>query len=159
MRLLNVGYTAGGRIASPAGPRPFRARGPHGPAHTAAGFKELKMEQKLKIAVFIDFDNIEIGVKSSAAPRIRRGSRAGRAKRAREIVNQASATPTGRPGSATRRFPSTPVQMVPSRPSPRGDKNGGRRHQPGLDALEMAFTHDHQSPSPSSGGDAISIAW
>ena len=27
--------------------------------------KEFKMEQKLKIAVFIDFDNIEIGVKST----------------------------------------------------------------------------------------------
>src|SRR5207249_7688766 len=30
-----------------------------------AGHKEPKMEQKLKIAVFIDFDNIEIGVKST----------------------------------------------------------------------------------------------
>src|ERR1035438_7816627 len=31
----------------------------------SAGFKESIMEQKLKIAVFIDFDNIEIGVKST----------------------------------------------------------------------------------------------
>src|ERR1035438_4694458 len=30
-----------------------------------AEFKEFQMEQKLKIAVFIDFDNIEIGVKST----------------------------------------------------------------------------------------------
>ena len=31
----------------------------------SVGFKESIMEQKLKIAVFIDFDNIEIGVKST----------------------------------------------------------------------------------------------
>src|ERR1035437_9764069 len=30
-----------------------------------AEFNDTKMEQKLKIAVFIDFDNIEIGVKST----------------------------------------------------------------------------------------------
>jgi hypothetical protein len=35
------------------------------PAPPIAGYKELRMEQKLKIAVFIDFDNIEIGVKST----------------------------------------------------------------------------------------------
>src|SRR5260370_10381350 len=50
---------------SASGPPARQARGTGRSSTPSAGFKESIMEQKLKIAVFIDFDNIEIGVKST----------------------------------------------------------------------------------------------
>src|SRR5205807_10651051 len=64
MRLLAVPAPPADELSASGAPanqtrRTFRSAAP------VAGFKEHKMEQKLKIAVFIDFDNIEIGVKST----------------------------------------------------------------------------------------------
>ena len=50
---------------SPSEPPVRRARWSKRSSTPSTGFKDSIMEQKLKIAVFIDFDNIEIGVKST----------------------------------------------------------------------------------------------
>src|SRR5260370_37219946 len=68
MRLVAVSSPQTG--SSPAGGSAAFLAGRAGSRRTAAapptaGFKEFKMEQKLKIAVFIEFDNIEIGVKAT----------------------------------------------------------------------------------------------
>ena len=52
-------------LSSGGGPAAYQARRTSRSYAPNADFKESKMEQKLKIAVFIDFDNIEIGVKST----------------------------------------------------------------------------------------------
>jgi hypothetical protein len=56
---------ATGRLGQPSDPRSSRRGGLAGSPHRLSNLGNFKMEQKLKIAVFIDFDNIEIGVKST----------------------------------------------------------------------------------------------
>src|SRR4029077_18152529 len=108
----------------------------------SAGFKESIMEQKLKIAVFIDFDNIEIGVKSTLHREFDVAAVLDALKERGEIVTKFAYANWGRQESATRALSEHAVQMVQRDPSPRGDKNGADINL-ALDALEMAFTHDH----------------
>ena len=100
------------------------------------------MEQKLKIAVFIDFDNIEIGVKSTLHREFDVAAVLDALKERGEIVTKFAYANWGRQESATRPLSEHAVQMVQRDPSPRGDKNGADINL-ALDALEMAFTHDH----------------
>ena len=100
------------------------------------------MEQKLKIAVFIDFDNIEIGVKSTLHREFDVAAVLDGLKERGEIVTKFAYANWGRQESATRALSEHAVQMVQRDPSPRGDKNGADINL-ALDALEMAFTHDH----------------
>src|ERR671934_146786 len=100
------------------------------------------MEQKLKIAVFIDFDNIEIGVKSTLHREFDVAAVLDALKERGEIVTKFAYANWGRQESATRALSEHAVQMVQRDPSPRGDKNGADINL-ALDALEMAFTHDH----------------
>jgi len=100
------------------------------------------MEERLNIAVFVDYDNIEIGLKST----LRREfdvSRTLDALRERgDIVAKFAYANWSRHEQATRQMAENAVQMVQRNPSPRGDKNAGDINL-ALDALEMAFTHDH----------------
>ena len=115
------------------------------------------MEQKLKIAVFIDFDNIEIGVKSTLHRDFDVAAVLDGLKERGEIVTKFAYANWGRQESATRALSEHAVQMVQRDPSPRGDKNGADINL-ALDALEMAFTHDHINAFAIVSGDSDFIA-
>src|SRR5450759_3762331 len=123
----------------------------------SAGFKESTMEQKLKIAVFIDFDNIEIGVKSTLHREFDVAAVLDALKERGEIVTQLAYANWGRQESATRALSGHAVQMFQRDPSPRRDKNGADINL-ALDALEMAFTHDHINAYAIVSGDSDFIA-
>src|SRR6202161_2471905 len=115
------------------------------------------MEQKLKIAVFIDFDNIEIGVKSTLHREFDVAAVLDALKERGEIVTKFAYANWGRQESATRALSEHAVQMVQRDPSPRGDKNGADINL-ALDALEMAFTHDHINAFAIVSGDSDFMA-
>jgi uncharacterized protein (TIGR00288 family) len=115
------------------------------------------MEQKLKIAVFIDFDNIEIGVKSTLHREFDVAAVLDALKERGEIVTKFAYANWGRQEFATRALSEHAVQMVQRDPSPRGDKNGADINL-ALDALEMAFTHDHINAFCIVSGDSDFIA-
>ncbi|HEV2445776.1 MAG TPA: NYN domain-containing protein, partial [Candidatus Sulfopaludibacter sp.] len=74
-----------------------------------------------------------------------------------EIVTKFAYANWGRQESATRALSEHAVQMVQRDPSPRGDKNGADINL-ALDALEMAFTHDHINAFAIVSGDSDFIA-
>src|ERR1700726_154678 len=147
-----------GRLESPAAdPRPFRRGGSFGPPHRSPNLRKYQMEQKLKIAVFIDFDNIEIGVKSTLHREFDVAAVLDALKERGEIVTKFAYANWGRQEFATRALSEHAVQMVQRDPSPRGDKNGADINL-ALDALEMAFTHDHINAFAIVSGDSDFIA-
>src|ERR1035437_3780649 len=115
------------------------------------------MEDKLKLAVFIDFDNIEIGVKSTLHREFDVAAVLDALKERGEIVTCIAYANWGRQESATRAMTEHAVQMVQRDPSPRGDKNGADINL-ALDALEMAFTHDHINACAIVSGDSDFMA-
>src|SRR5256885_34540 len=115
------------------------------------------MDDKFKIAVFIDFDNIEIGVKSTLHREFELAAVLDAMKERGEIGTKCAYANWGRQESATRALSEHAVQMVQRDPSPRGDKNGADINL-ALDALEMAFTHDHINAYAIVSGDSDFIA-
>jgi uncharacterized protein (TIGR00288 family) len=115
------------------------------------------MEDRLKIAVFIDFDNIEIGVKSTLQRDFDVAAVLDALKERGEIVTKIAYANWGRQETSTRQLAEHAVQMVQRDPSPRGDKNGADINL-ALDALEMAFTHDHINAYAIVSGDSDFIA-
>ena len=115
------------------------------------------MEKQLKIAVFIDFDNIEIGVKSTLGREFDVAAVLEALKERGEIVTKIAYANWGRQDTFTRQLSEHAVQMVQRDPSPRGDKNGADINL-ALDALEMAFTHDHINAFAIVSGDSDFIA-
>src|ERR1700752_4004244 len=115
------------------------------------------MDDKLKIAVFIDFDNIEIGVKSTLQREFDVAAVLDALKERGEIVTKIAYANWGRQESSTHPRAEHAVQMVQRDPSPRGDKNGADINL-ALDALEMAFTHDHINAFAIVSGDSDFIA-
>ena len=115
------------------------------------------MDEKLKIAVFIDFDNIEIGVKSTLQREFDVAAVLDALKERGEIVTKIAYANWGRQDTSTRALSEHAVQMVQRDPSPRGDKNGADINL-ALDALEMAFTHDHINAFAIVSGDSDFIA-
>jgi uncharacterized protein (TIGR00288 family) len=115
------------------------------------------MEKQLKIAVFIDFDNIEIGVKSTLQRDFDVAAVLEALKERGEIVTKIAYANWGRQDTHTRALSEHAVQMVQRDPSPRGDKNGADINL-ALDALEMAFTHDHINAFAIVSGDSDFIA-
>ena len=116
-----------------------------------------EMEEKFKIAVFIDFDNIEIGVKSTLQREFDVAAVLDALKERGEIVTKIAYANWGRQDTFTRQLSEHAVQMVQRDPSPRGDKNGADINL-ALDALEMAFTHDHINAFAIVSGDSDFIA-
>jgi uncharacterized protein (TIGR00288 family) len=114
-------------------------------------------EEKFKIAVFIDFDNIEIGVKSTLQREFDVAAVLDALKERGEIVTKIAYANWGRQDTFTRQLSEHAVQMVQRDPSPRGDKNGADINL-ALDALEMAFTHDHINAFAIVSGDSDFIA-
>ncbi len=115
------------------------------------------MEKQLKIAVFIDFDNIEIGVKSTLQREFDVSAVLDALKERGEIVTKIAYANWGRQENFTRQLSEHAIQMVQRDPSPRGDKNGADINL-ALDALEMAFTHDHINAFCIVSGDSDFIA-
>src|ERR1039457_6845969 len=160
MRLVAVSVPPTGDLPGD-GPAAFlarRSRTQRAPSAAPIGqYKDLNMEQKLKIAVFIDFDNIEIGVKSTLHREFDVAAVLDALKERGEIVTKFAYANWGRQESATRALSEHAVQMVQRDPSPRGDKNGADINL-ALDALEMAFTHDHINAYAIVSGDSDFIA-
>jgi len=111
----------------------------------------------LKIAVFIDFDNIEIGVKSTLQREFDVSVVLEALKERGEIITKIAYANWGKLENSTRQLSEYAVQMVQRDPSPRGDKNGADINL-ALDALELAFTHDHINAFCIVSGDSDFIA-
>ncbi len=115
------------------------------------------VDEKLKFAVFIDYDNIEIGVKTTLNRELDIESVLEGIKQRGEIVAKIAYGNWGQQGQATRRFMEYGVQMVQRDSTPRGDKNGADINL-ALDALEMAFTRDHINAFAIVSGDSDFMA-
>src|SRR6266404_9864575 len=111
------------------------------------------MQEKLNIAVFVDYDNIEIGVKSTLRREFDVSLPLDALKERGDIVAKFAYANWGRQEGATRQMAESAVQMVQRIPSPRGDKNGADINL-ALDALEMAFTHTHVNAFAIVSGDS-----
>src|SRR5690242_2764912 len=111
------------------------------------------MQDKLNIAVFVDYDNIEIGVKSTLRREFDVSLPLDALKERGDLVAKFAYANWGRQEGAARSMAENAVQMVQRLPSPRGDKNGGDINL-ALDALEMAFTHPHVNAFAIISGDS-----
>lgn len=111
------------------------------------------MQEKLNIAVFVDYDNIEIGLKSTLRRDFDVSLALDALKERGDIVAKFAYANWGRQDGATRQMAESAVQMVQRIPSPRGDKNGADINL-ALDALEMAFTHTHVNAFAIVSGDS-----
>jgi uncharacterized LabA/DUF88 family protein len=107
----------------------------------------------LNIAVFIDFDNIEIGVKNTLSQQFDVGTVLEAIKERGEIVSKIAYADWTRAGDYSRHLTQHAVRLVQRNLTPGGDKNGADINM-ALDALEMAFTHQHINAYVIVGGDS-----
>ena len=110
-------------------------------------------EDRLKIAVFIDFDNIEIGVKTTLNARFDVGGVLEAIKERGEIVSKFAYGDWTRATEYGRSMSQHAIHMIQRNLTPGGDKNGADINL-ALDALEMAFTHSHINAFVIVGGDS-----
>ena len=110
-----------------------------------------------RIAVFIDFDNIEIGVKNTIGGQFDVGLILEAIKERGEIVTKIAYSDWKRAGDYSRLLTQHAIRMVQRNVTPGGDKNGADITM-ALDALEMAFTHDHINAFVIVGGDSDFIS-
>jgi len=110
-----------------------------------------------RIAVFIDFDNVEIGVKSTIGGQFDIGLVLDAIKERGEIVTKIAYSDWKRVGDYSRLLTQHAIRMVQRNMTPGGDKNGADITM-ALDALEMAFTHDHINAFVIVGGDSDFIS-
>ncbi len=114
-------------------------------------------EERLKIAVFIDFDNIEIGIRTTLSRRFDVNAVLETIKERGEVVTKVAYGNWKRADDYSRMLTEHAVQMVQRNLTPGGDKNGADINL-ALDALEMAFTRDHINAFVIVGGDSDFIA-
>ncbi|NOT44946.1 MAG: NYN domain-containing protein, partial [Acidobacteria bacterium] len=110
-----------------------------------------------RIAVFIDFDNVEIGVKTTIGGQFDIGLVLEAIKERGEIVTKIAYSDWKRAGDYSRLLTQHAIRMVQRNLTPGGDKNGADITM-ALDALEMAFTHDHINAFVIVGGDSDFIS-
>jgi uncharacterized protein (TIGR00288 family) len=110
-----------------------------------------------RIAVFIDFDNVEIGVKSTIGGQFDIGLVLEAIKERGEIVTKIAYSDWKRVGDYSRQLTQHAIRMVQRNVTPGGDKNGADITM-ALDALEMCFTHDHINAFVIVGGDSDFIS-
>jgi uncharacterized LabA/DUF88 family protein len=115
------------------------------------------VEERLKLAVFIDFDNIQIGVKETLGKDFDVSIVLEALKERGEVVSKIAYGDWPRAGEYSRQMTQYAVHMVQRSVTPRGDKNGADINL-ALDALEMAFTRDHINTFVIVGGDSDFIA-
>jgi uncharacterized LabA/DUF88 family protein len=114
-------------------------------------------EERLKIAVFVDFDNIAIGVKQSLNRNFDIGTVLEAIKEKGQVISKIAYGDWKRAEDYSRAMTQHAVQMVQRNLTPGGDKNGADIAL-ALDALEMAFTRDHINAFVIVGGDSDFIA-
>jgi len=114
-------------------------------------------EDSLKIAVLIDFDNIEIGVKTTLNREFDVGAVLDAVKERGDVITKIAYGDWKRAGDYSRMLTQHAVRMVQRNMTPGGDKNGADINL-ALDALEMAFTHDHINAFVIVGGDSDFIS-
>jgi uncharacterized protein (TIGR00288 family) len=107
--------------------------------------------------VFIDFDNVEIGVKNTIGGQVDIGLVLEAIKERGEIVTKVAYSDWKRAGDYSRILTQHAIRMVQRNMTPGGDKNGADITM-ALDALEMAFTHDHINAFVIVGGDSDFIS-
>jgi uncharacterized LabA/DUF88 family protein len=107
----------------------------------------------LNIAVFIDFDNIEIGVRTTLNQQFDVGTVLEAIKERGEIVSKIAYSDWTRAGDYSRHLTQHAIRLVQRNLTPGGDKNGADINM-ALDALEMAFTHQHINAYVIVGGDS-----
>jgi len=110
-------------------------------------------DTRLKLAVFIDFDNIEIGVKSTLGTQFDIGVVLEALKERGEVVSKIAYGDWTRAGDYSRSLTQHATKLVQRNLTPGGDKNGADINL-ALDALEMAFTHTHINAYCIVGGDS-----
>ena len=110
-------------------------------------------DERLKIAVFIDFDNVEIGVKTTLGLNFDIGAVLEAIKERGEVITKVAFGDWKRAGDYGRAMSNHAVRLVQRVMTPGGDKNGADINL-ALDALEMAFTHDHINAFVIVGGDS-----
>ena len=110
-------------------------------------------DERLKIAVFIDFDNIEIGVKTTLGGHFDVGAVLEAVKERGEVVTKIAYGDWTRATDYGRTMSQHAIHMVQRNLTPGGDKNGADINL-ALDALEMAFTHSHINAFVIVGGDS-----
>ncbi len=113
--------------------------------------------ERLRIAVFIDFDNIEIGVKNTLGASFDAGLVLEALKERGEVVSKMAYSDWQRAGGYSRALSQHAIRMVQRNMTPGGDKNGADINL-ALDALEMAFTHPHINAFVIVGGDSDFIS-
>src|SRR5713226_6914010 len=114
-------------------------------------------EERLKLAVFIDFDNVQIGVKDTLGKEFDVALVLEALKERGEVVTKVAYGDWHRAGDHSRQMAQHAVQMVQRNVTPGGDKNGADINL-ALDAFEMAFTRDHINAFAIVGGDSDFIA-
>lgn len=114
-------------------------------------------EERLKLAVFIDFDNIQIGVKDTLSKEFDVSIVLEALKERGEVITKIAYGDWPRAGEHSKQMTQHAVQMVQRNVTPRGDKNGADINL-ALDALEMAFTRHHINAFAIVGGDSDFIA-
>jgi uncharacterized LabA/DUF88 family protein len=110
-------------------------------------------DPRLKLAVFIDFDNIEIGVKSTLSTQFDIGVVLEALKERGDVVSKIAYGDWTRAGDYSRSLTQHATKLVQRNLTPGGDKNGADINL-ALDALEMAFTHTHINAYVIVGGDS-----
>src|SRR3954470_3485336 len=130
----------------------------HAPVHVALkGTQKVLADTRLKIAVFIDFDNIEIGVKSTLGVQFDIGVVLEALRERGDVVSKVAYGDWTRAGDYSRSLTQHATKLVQRNLTPGGDKNGADINL-ALDALEMAFTHPHISAYVIVGGDSDFIS-
>ena len=114
-------------------------------------------DDRLRIAVFIDFDNIEIGVKNTLGASFDAGLVLEALKERGDVVSKTAYSDWQRAGGYSRALTQHAIKMVQRNLTPGGDKNGADINL-ALDALEMAFTHPHINAFVIVGGDSDFIS-
>ena len=117
----------------------------------------MSTSDRLRIAVFIDFDNIEIGVKNTLNASFDAGLVLEALKERGEVVSKMAYSDWQRAGGYSRALTQHAIRMVQRNLTPGGDKNGADINL-ALDALEMAFTHPHINAFVIVGGDSDFIS-
>jgi uncharacterized LabA/DUF88 family protein len=113
----------------------------------------LPHQDRLNIAVFIDFDNIEIGVRTTLNQQLDVGTVLDAIKERGEVVTKIAYADWTRASEYSRALTQHAIRLVQRNLTPGGDKNGADINL-ALDALEMAFTHPHINAYVIVGGDS-----
>jgi uncharacterized LabA/DUF88 family protein len=113
----------------------------------------LAHQERVNLAVFIDFDNIEIGVKTTLGEHFDIGTILEALKERGEVVTKIAYADWTRAGEYSRALTQHAIRLVQRNLTPGGDKNGADINL-ALDALEMAFTHPHINAYVIVGGDS-----